>query len=166
MSIEIIEVKTKKQLSEFIKFPMRLYKDNPYYVPALISEEKQALDKNKNPVFHHAVAHYYLAYKNRKLVGRIAAIINWKEVKDQNKPKVRFGWFDVIDDVEVTRALLHKVEELGRNNELKFMEGPVGFSNLDKAGLLTKGFDKLPTMVTLYNAPYYEQHFRELGFEM
>lgn len=166
MSVEIIEVRGKKQLMEFIKFPMELYKNNPYYVPALISEEKQALDKEKNPVFNHAVANYYLAYKDDKIVGRIAVIINWKEVKEQNKLKVRFGWFDVIDDIEVTKALLSKVEEFGKENNLKYIEGPVGFSNLDKAGLLTKGFDKLPTMVTLYNAPYYERHFRELGYEM
>lgn len=166
MLIDIKEVTSKKQLSEFIKFPMRLYKDNPYYVPALVQEEKQALDRKKNPVFNHAISKYYLAYKEGELVGRIAAIINWKEVKEQKKSKVRFGWFDVIDDIEVTKALINKVRELGVEHELEFMEGPVGFSNLDKAGLLTKGFDKLPTMVTLYNAPYYEEHFRALDFEM
>ncbi len=166
MSIKVKEVKNKKDLLEFIKFPMKLYKDNPYYVPALIQEEKQALDQSLNPVFNHAIAKYYLAYKDGEIAGRIAAIINWKEVKEQNKSKVRFGWFDMIDDIEVTKALLEKVYELGRENNLDNVEGPVGFSNLDKAGLLTKGFDKIPTMVTLYNYEYYEKHLRELGFEM
>ena len=165
MSIVIKEVVTAAELMEFIKFPMKLYKDNPYYVPPLIKEEKEALNHDKNPVFQHAVSKYYLAYKNNKIVGRIAAIINWKEVKEQQKSKVRFGWFDVIDDVEVTKALIAKVEELGRAHQLQYMEGPVGFSNLDKAGLLTKGFDRVPTMVTLYNYPYYESHLRQLGFD-
>lgn len=165
MLIQIREVKTAAELKEFIRFPLQLYKDNPYYVPPLISEEKEALDHDKNPVFKHAVSEYYLAYKNGKVVGRIAAIINWKEVKEQQKPKVRFGWFDVVDDIAVSEALVQKVEELGKKHGLTYMEGPVGFSNLDKAGLLTKGFDKIPTMVTLYNAPYYEQHLRQLGFE-
>ena len=165
MSIEVREVKNRKQLLNFIKFPMRLYKDNPYFVPPLIREELEALDQKKNPVFQHAISKYYLAYKNNEVVGRIAAIINWKEVKEQNKPKVRFGWFDVIDDEQVTKALLQKVKELGNQNNLQWIEGPVGFSNLDKAGLLTKGFDKIPTMVTLYNSPYYEDHLRNLGYE-
>ncbi|MXV38408.1 GTP cyclohydrolase [Flavobacteriaceae bacterium Ap0902] len=152
-------------LKQFIKFPMELYKDNPYYVPPLISEEIEALNRDKNPVFKHAIAHYYLAYKNDKIVGRIASIINWKEVKDQNKPKVRFGWFDFIDDKEVVKKLLDKVIELGKKHHLQYMEGPVGFSNLDKAGLLTKGFEEIPTMVTLYNYPYYEEQLLNLNFE-
>ncbi|MDO5654901.1 MAG: GTP cyclohydrolase [Flavobacteriaceae bacterium] len=165
MSIVIQEVVSKKELKRFIQFPMELYKNNSFYVPPLIKEEMEALDNAKNPVFNHAIAKYYLAYKGKQIVGRIAAIINWKEVNDQNKKKVRFGWFDVIDDIEVTRALLEKVKNLGVENNLEYMEGPVGFSNLDKAGLLTKGFDEIPTMVTLYNAPYYESHLLQLGFE-
>ncbi|MGI9527116.1 MAG: GTP cyclohydrolase, partial [Weeksellaceae bacterium] len=127
---------------------MKLYKDNPYYVPPLISEEIEALDHDKNPVFKHAISKYYIAYKNQEMVGRIAAIINWKEVKEQGKPKVRFGWFDFINDREVVQKLLDQVSKLGKENGLAYMEGPVGFSNLDKAGLLTKGFEEIPTMVT------------------
>lgn len=163
--IEVIEVKDKKGLKLFVKYPMKLYKNNPYYVPPIINEELEVLDHDKNPVFNNAKAKYYLAYKGGEIVGRIAAIINWKEVKEQEKPKVRFGWFDVIDDIEVTKALLEKVYELGKQHQLEYAEGPVGFSNLDKAGLLTKGFDKVATMVTWYNASYYEHHLRELGYE-
>ena len=165
MSITIKKVKSRKELIKFIKFPMELYAHNPYYVPPLISEEITTLSEHKNPVFDHAEAAYFLAYKNYKIVGRIAAIVNWKEVNDQNKLKVRFGWFDVIDDIEVTKLLLEKVFEFGQKRHLTEMEGPVGFSNLEKAGLLTKGFDKIATMVTLYNHPYYEKHLGELGFE-
>ena len=98
-------------------------------------------------------------------MGRVAAIINWQEVNNQQKRKMRFGWFDIIDDIEVTKVLLAKVAEIGKENQLEYIEGPVGFSNLEKAGLLTFGYDKLATMVGLYNFPYYAQHLESLGFE-
>ena len=165
MSIHIKEVKSKQDLEAFIKFPMNLYKDNNYYVPPFIKEEKETLDVSKNPVFKDAVARYFIAEKNGEIVGRVAAIINWQEVKKQGKKKMRFGWFDMIDDIEVTKALLAKVEEIGKENNLEYIEGPVGFSNLEKAGMLTMGFDKLATMVGLYNHSYYPQHLESLGFE-
>ena len=165
MSIRIKEVESKQDLETFIKFPMNLYKDNQYYVPPFINEEKETLDVSKNPVFKDAEARYFLAEKDGKIVGRIAAIINWQEVNGQEKKKMRFGWFDMIDDIEVTKALLAKVEEIGKENKLEYIEGPVGFSNLEKAGMLTFGFEKLATMVGLYNFPYYPQHLETLGFE-
>ncbi|MDO3388448.1 hypothetical protein QWI17_21560, partial [Gilvimarinus sp. SDUM040013] len=122
-------------------------------------------DVSKNPVFKDAEARYFLAEKEGKIVGRVAAIINWQEVNNQQKRKMRFGWFDMIDDIDVTKALLAKVAEIGKENQLEYIEGPVGFSNLEKAGLLTFGFDKLATMVGLYNFPYYAQHLESLGFE-
>ncbi|HEY4538724.1 MAG TPA: GNAT family N-acetyltransferase [Faecalibacter sp.] len=165
MKIQIKEVQNSKDLDAFVKFPMKLYKDNPYYVPPFINDEKQAMDKDKNPIFKDAEARYFLAFKGKEIVGRIAAIINWKEVKEQGKQKMRFGWFDTIDDIEVTKALLEVVQSIGKEKGLQYMEGPVGFSNLDKAGLLTQGFDKLATMVGLYNSPHYAEHFETLGFE-
>lgn len=163
--ISIKEVQSKRDLKAFVRFPMVLYKNSPYYVPPILKEEMEVLQPETNPVFRNASAHFFLAYKRNKIVGRIAVIINRIEVKELNKPKIRFGWFDVIDDLDVTKALLGKVEEIGRNNGLSYMEGPVGFSNMDKAGLLVKGFDELNTMITLYNHPYYEKHFLTLGFE-
>jgi len=165
MKIQVKEVQSEKELDTFIKFPMNLYKDNPYYVPPFIKDEKQSMSKEHNPIFKDAEARIFLAYKDNKVVGRIAAIINWKEVKEQGKSKMRFGWFDTIDDIDVTTALLEKINEIGKEKGLEYMEGPVGFSNLDKAGLLTFGFDKLATMVGLYNSPYYAEHFEKLGFE-
>ncbi|MBX9807215.1 MAG: GTP cyclohydrolase, partial [Flavobacteriaceae bacterium] len=141
-----------------------LYKDNKYWVPPIIADELESFDKTKNPAFESAEAYFYLAYKNNEIVGRIATIINWGEVKNQNKKKVRFGWFDVIDDIEVTEALLEKAYELGRKNNLEHVEGPMGFSNLDKVGVLTEGFDEMGTMITWYNHPYYASHFEQLGF--
>lgn len=162
--IEIREAKTKKEITDFVKFPFQLYKDSEYWVPPIIKDEVAGFDKNVNPVFKNADARLYLAYKNNKPVGRIAAIVNWTEVRDQNVCKVRFGWWDVIDDVEVTRALLEKVYELGKTNNLKYVEGPMGFSNMDKVGVMTEGFNHLGTMVTWYNHPYYKDHLEALGF--
>ena len=162
--ITIKEAVTKKEMTAFVKFPFSLYKDNKYWVPPIIADELESFDKTKNPVFENAEAYFYLAYKNNVIVGRISAIINWGEVNDQQKKKVRFGWFDVIDDIEVTKALLEKVYELGRKNNLDHIEGPMGFSNLDKVGVLTEGFDQMGTMITWYNHSYFSVHLEQLGF--
>ncbi|MBC7438853.1 MAG: GTP cyclohydrolase [Flavobacterium sp.] len=162
--ILIKEAKTKSELTEFIKFPFSLYKDNKYWVPPIISDELETFDKIKNPVFENAEAYFYLAYKNNNIVGRIAAIINWEEVNNQQKKKVRFGWFDVINDIEITKILLEKVYELGKKNDLEYVEGPMGFSNLDKVGVLTEGFEEIGTMITWYNFEYYKTHFEQLGY--
>ena len=163
--IEILPVETNKQLKQFVTFPFQLYKDSKYWVPPLIKDELETLDKSKNPVFKNAEADYFLAKKNGNIVGRIAVIINHLEVNEIGKKKVRFGWFDVIDDIKVTEALLDKVFEIGRAHNLEYAEGPVGFSNMEKAGILTKGFDEMNTMITWYHHPYYAAHFEKLGFE-
>ena len=162
--ITIVTATTKKQMRDFVYFPFTLYKNNPYWIPPLISDELQTFDPKLNPIFESASAHFYLAYQNGKLVGRIAAIINWDEVQNLGKKKMRFGWFDVIDDIAVTEALLAKITEIGKKNNLDHIEGPMGFSNLDKVGLLTEGFNEIGTMITWYNHPYYVQHLEKLGF--
>ena len=162
--IVIREIEGRDQLTAFVKFPFELYKNNPFWVPPIIKEELEMLDKKVNPVFQNAIAHYFLAYKGDQIVGRIAAFINWIEIKELKKSKVRFGWFDVIDDLEVTKKLLKAVVEVGKKHQMKSIEGPMGFSNMDKAGILTKGFEELNTMITWYNAPYYPQHFEQLGY--
>jgi len=162
--ITIVEANTKKLLKEFVLFPFSLYKNHPYWVPPLINDELETFDKAKNPAFKSAEATFYLAYQNDKIVGRTAAIINWDEVNKQQKRKVRFGWWDVIDDIEVTKALLEKVYELGKKNKLEYVEGPMGFSNLDKVGVLTEGFDEIGSMITWYNYPYYKEHLEKLGY--
>ena len=162
--IVIREIEGRDQLTAFVKFPFELYKNNPFWVPPIIKEELEMLDKKVNPIFQNAIAHYFLAYKGDQIVGRIAAFINWIEIKELKKSKVRFGWFDVIDDLEVTKKLLEAVVEVGKKHQMKSIEGPMGFSNMDKAGMLTKGFEELNTMITWYNAPYYPQHFEQLGY--
>lgn len=163
-TINVVEAKTKKQLLEYVKFPFSLYKNHPYWVPPLINDELETFDQTKNPAFDQAEAYFFLAYRNNKIVGRIAAIVNWQEIKVQQKPKVRFGWWDVIDDINVTKALLEKVYELGKKHHLSYVEGPMGFSNLDKVGVLTEGYDRLGSMITWYNYPYYKDHLEQLGY--
>ncbi len=164
--ITLKELTTKKELKQFVKFPFRLYKNNNYWVPPIINEEIASFDKNENPVFQHADARSFVALKNNEIVGRIAAIINNTEINVQKIKKMRFGWFDFIDDFEVSKMLINKVQEIGKQHKLEFMEGPVGFSNLDKVGVLTEGFDELGTMITWYNHEYYKIHFEKLGFKI
>lgn len=163
--IQLKEAISEEEMEAFVKFPFSLYKNNNYWVPPIIKDEIAGFNKNINPVFKHADAQYFLAYKGNKIVGRVAAIINWTEVNEQKIKKMRFGWFDIIDDIEVSKALINKVKEIGKENKLEFIEGPVGFSNLDKVGVLIKGFDHIGTMITWYNHPYYKEHLKELGFE-
>ena len=163
--IEVIEISTRKELRRFVNFSFTMYSKNPYWTPPIINEEIDALDQSKNPVFKNAKGHYFLALKDGVIVGRIAVMINWIEVYKLKKKKVRFGWFDVIDDINVTAALMEKVHAIGIENNMDFIEGPVGFSNMDKAGMLVEGFEESNTMITWYNAPYYHDHFKKLGYK-
>jgi len=163
--IELKKITTKKELLQFVKFPFELYKNCKYWVPPLINDEMETMNKVKNPVFKNAEAFYYLAYKEGKAVGRIAVIINHIEIKELDKKKIRFGWLDMIDDISVTEALLNKVYEIGKAHNLKYAEGPVGFSNMEKAGILTMGYEEMNTMITWYHYPYYAEHLKKLGFE-
>ena len=162
--ITLKEMITKEEIKQFVKFPFSLYKNNPYWVPPIIKQEMNVLDKKQNPAFENAKARFFVAIKNEKIVGRIAAIINWYEVKQQQIKKMRFGWYDVIDDIHVTKKLMEKIQEIGKQNQLEYIEGPVGFSNLDKVGVLIDGFDHIGTMITWYSNPYYKDHLEQLGF--
>jgi len=164
--IKIITVKNSKQVKDFVMFPFKLYKDCEYWVPPIIKEEIEAMDTSKNPVFKNAEAEFYLAYDEQEnIVGRIAAIVNWVEIKDQKKNKLRFGWYDTIDNLDISKKLIEKVLEFGKARKLEFIEGPVGFSNMDKAGLLTYGYDELNTMITWYHNPYQKEHLVKLGLK-
>tara|TARA_B100000795_G_C22748858_1_gene418503 strand:+ start:86 stop:1216 length:1131 start_codon:yes stop_codon:yes gene_type:complete len=162
--ITIKEMITKKEMKQFVKFPFSIYKNNPYWVPPIIKEELEVLSKDSNPAFENAEARFFIAIRKGTIVGRIAAIINWYEVKEQKIQKMRFGWYDVIDDIEVSKVLISKVQEIGKENNLVYMEGPVGFSNLDKVGVLIDGFDHIGTMITWYSLPHYKEHLEQLGF--
>lgn len=163
--INVREITSQKELKKFVTFPFSLYKNHPYWVPSLIKDELNTLNPKKNPVFKNADAWYYLAYKNQEIVGRIAVIVNHVEIEKQQKRKVRFGWIDMVDDPEVTRALLTKAFEKCRELDLEYIEGPMGFSNMEKAGILTQGFQEKNTLITWYHHPYYAEHFEKLGFQ-
>lgn len=163
--IRVIEVKTDKELIRFIKFPMMLYKNNPFFVPPLISDEKNIWNPKENPALLYSESRLFLALKGTEIVGRIAVMINHKEAEELGIRKVRFGWIDFIDDKEVSKVLLQQAIDFAKEKNVEKIEGPMGFTNLDKAGALIKGFDRLATMIGIYNFPYYIEHFEYLGLK-
>ena len=164
--IDIIKVSNNSELREFVMFPFKLYKGSKYWVPPIIEQEMNSFNRDLNPNLKNAEVELYMASKNDEIVGRIAVIINWYEVKEQKTSKIRFGWFDFIDDFEVSKVLLDKVIEIGKANNLEYMEGPMGFSNLDKVGVLTSGFDVIGTMITNYNYDYFKRHYEKHGLKV
>lgn len=165
MAIEIKKVSSKSELKKFIRFNYELYKSNPYSVPDLCGDMMNTFSKEKNAAFEFCEAEYFLAYKDGKLVGRIAGIINHRANEVWNKKEVRFGWIDFIDDTEVSSALLKTVEEWGKSKGMEHIQGPLGFTDFDAEGMLIQGYDELSTMATTYNYPYYPVHMEKLGFE-
>ncbi len=163
MAVEIREVKTAKDLHTFIRFPFKLYKGNPYWVPPLVQFEESTLNKAKNPAFDYCEACYWLAFDNGEVAGRIAAIIHGVE-KDEKK-LARFGWIDFTDNREVSRKLIETAENWARSKGMTGIHGPLGFTDLDFEGTLIEGFDQLATQATIYNFPYYKDHLEALGFE-
>jgi len=162
--ITIHSVSSKHDWNQFFAFPNQLYKDNPYYVPTLVFDEKLNFNPKKNPAFEYVDSVAFLAKKEGKVVGRIAALINHKLNKAQQRNYMRFTRYDVIDDMEVSRLLFEKVFSWGKEKGMDTIIGPIGFSDLDKQGLLVEGFDQLSMFITLYNHPYYHQHLQQLGF--
>ncbi|MFC7346954.1 GNAT family N-acetyltransferase [Chryseobacterium zhengzhouense] len=161
--VSILEVKTPDDLKKFVKFPMELYKNNPFYVPSFINDEINIWNAAENPALNYSEAKQFLAYKNDKIAGRIAVIINHKEEKELGIKKVRFGWIDFIDDEEVSQALIQTAIDYAKEKNINTIEGPMGFTNLDKAGMLILGFDKLATMIGIYNHDYYPKHLEKIG---
>ena len=166
-SITIKKVETKEDLKAFIEFHYDLYEGNEYDVPNLYSDEVNTLSKEKNAAFDFCVANYYLAIRDNKVVGRVAAIINNKANEKWNQKRVRFGWIDFIEDKEVLEALLKAVEDFGKAHGMNEIVGPLGFTDMDPEGMLTWGFDQLGTMPTIYNYDYYPRLLESLpGYEV
>lgn len=165
MSVVIKEVTSKKELKKFVKFNIDLYKDNPYHIPGLIEEEMVTLDKKKNPAFDVCDAVYYLAYKDDKIVGRIAGMINRRSNEVWKQQRARFGFVDFIDDAEVVDALFKSVEKWAIEQGMKDIHGPMGFTDMDHEGMLVEGFDQLGTMAAIYNFPYYPKQLERIGYE-
>lgn len=164
MAVTIKKVTTKRELKRFIRFNYELYKGNPYSVPDLYDDMLNTFNRRKNAAFEFCEADYFLAYKDRRLVGRVAAIINNRANQTWGKKEVRFGWIDFTDDAEVSEALIRTVEQWGKERGMTHIVGPLGFTDMDAEGMLVEGFDQLGTMATIYNYPYYPQHIERLGF--
>ena len=162
--IIIKEVKGKRMLKKFIDFPLSLYKNCPYFTPYLFEDELANLTPGKNPASRYCDFKLFLAYKENKIVGRICAIINRFANEKYHQKRIRFNRIDMIDDIEVTKALINAVEQYGKENGLEEINGPLGYSDQDKEGLLTYGFDKHNMFATFYTYEYYVQHLKQLGF--
>lgn len=167
MSVVIKKVDENDQSLKkaFVKFPIDLYKDCPYYVPSLILDELETLNPKKNPAFLMCEMHMLLAYKDNKIVGRLCAIINHKANETWNAKNGRFGFFDFIDDKEVVDALFNEAERWLKSKGMDAIVGPAGFSGLDHEGLLVHGYDRITTMATTYSFPYYREHIERIGFQ-
>ena len=165
-NISIKRVTNRKELEQFVQFHYDLYRGNDCAVPFLFSDEMDTLRKDKNPSFECCDAEYFMAFKEGKMVGRVAAIINRRANERWNRKQVRFGWFDFVDDTEVSEALLRCVEDWGREQGMTEIAGPLGFIDTDREGMLIEGFDELSTMYVNYNYPYYPHHMELMsGFE-
>ena len=164
MAIQIKTVTTRKDLKTFVRFANRLYKGNRYYVPSMPFDDMNTLDPKKNGAFDFSKAEYYLAYRDDELVGRVAAIINYKANEAWKVNQVRFGWFDFVDDPDVSKALLDAVVAFGKKHGMTQIVGPLGFTDFDPEGMLVEGFDRLSTMALIYNHPYYPEHMKKHGY--
>ena len=164
MSVEIRPVKTRRELRRFVLFPEKLYHDNPYYIPPLVFDQMDTLDPKKGAAQEFCDSAYYLAYKDGELVGRVAAIVNYKANEQWNHKEVRFGWYDFVEDPEVAQALMDKVYEFGRERGMESVVGPLGFTDFDPEGMLIEGFDVMSTMPLIYNFPYYNDYLEKMGF--
>ena len=161
--MKVQKVTTKKELKQFVQFYYDLYRGNENAVPFIYFDEMATLNRDKNPSFDYCEADYFLAYKDGKVVGRVAAIINHRANERWNTNQVRFGWFDFVDDPEVSSALLKTVEDWGRERGMTEMIGPMGFIDTDREGMLVDGYDELASMYINYNYPYYPQHIERMG---
>ena len=165
MSITVKKVETKADLKTFIKFPLKLYKGCPYYVPNIYLDELTALDPKKNPMGKYSKSAKFLAYKDGEVVGRVAAIINEIANRDWNHQEVRFGWIDFIDDKAVSQALIEAVIAFGKEYGMTQISGPLGFTDFDNEGCVVEGFDDISSFALKFNYPYYGEHFEALGLQ-
>lgn len=165
MSITVKKVETKADLKTFIKFPLKLYKGCPYYVPNIYMDELTALDPKKNPMGKYSKSAKFLAYKDGEVVGRVAAIINEIANRDWNHQEVRFGWIDFIDDKAVSQALIEAVITFGKEYGMTQISGPLGFTDFDNEGCVVEGFDDISSFALKFNYPYYGEHFEALGLQ-
>ncbi len=166
MKICVKEVETKHEMTDFVKLPFRLYADCPYYVPDLETDIRDTFNPQKNAGLEFSDIQPFIAYNEiGESVGRIVGIINHRANEKWHTKNVRFGFVEFIDDLEVSDALLHAVEKWGKERGMEYIQGPMGIFDFDKEGMLIEDFDKLGSMITIYNPPYYPKHMEALGYE-
>ncbi len=164
MNINIVPVKTKKDIKKFVDFQFELYKNDKYWVPPIKADERKALSPETNPAFEFCDAEFYLAYRDGKIVGRVGAIVNKAYNEKTGEKFVRVSRIEFVNDYEVSAALIKAVEDFGKQRGMTKIHGPLGFTNLDTQGMLIEGFDYLPSIASVYNKSYYKDHFEKLGF--
>lgn len=164
MGVEIRKVQSKKELRAFIRFPHSLYRSSPNWVPPMDIGESWTFDRKKNPAFKNGEADFFLAYKNGALVGRVAALVNYRANAKSGLSYARFGWIDFVDDLEVSSALLAAVEGWAHEKGLNGVHGPFGFTDYDYEGMLVEGFENPGGITVIYNYPYYPEHLERLGY--
>jgi ribosomal protein S18 acetylase RimI-like enzyme len=165
MPIQIKEVASRADLRRFVQFPFAIYQESPNWIPPLLADEYRTLRRDKNPAFEHCEARYWLAYKDGRVAGRIAGIINRLYIAKWGNRYARFGWVDFVDDRDVVEALFAAVEQWAKEHGMTGIHGPLGFSDMDHEGMLVDGFDELGTLAAIYNHPYYPKQLAKLGYE-
>lgn len=165
MAVKITEVRNRADLKSFIKFPFSIYQGNRNWVPPLLMDEYHTLRSDKNPAFEYCQARYWLAFKDGRLAGRIAGIINRRYIEKWGNNYARFGWVDFIDDAEVVKALFDAAEQWAKDQGMSGIHGPLGFTDMDHEGMLVEGFDELGTLAAIYNHPYYPVHLERMGYQ-
>ena len=165
MPVTIKEVITSNELNKFIKFPYSLYKGNQFWVPPMLLDEKKVLNKEKNPAYEFCEVKLWLAYKDGKIAGRIAGIINRNYIKAWKNNYARFSYIDFIDDPDVSKALFDTAEKWAKENKMEKIHGPLGFTDFDPEGMLVEGFEELSTYGAIYNYPYYIKHIEKYGYK-
>jgi len=163
MAIQVVKVESSSQMDEFVNFSLNLYKDCPYYVPELAMDTRSTLSPDKNPAFEFSTAQLFLAMKDGSVAGRVAGLVNSRANETWGHQTVRFGWIDFIEDYDVCKALLDAVSEWGKEQGMNRLEGPMGFTDFDREGALTMGYDRIATMATIYNYPYYIEYYERYG---
>lgn len=165
MNLTIKEVQSKKDINQFIKLPFELYKNNPFWIPPILKDERKALDLKTNPAYEFCEAKFFIVHQDNKCVGRLGAIINKNYNAKIGEKFGRLNRFEFIDDFEVSKLLVETAAKWFKEKGMTQMHGPLGFTNLDTQGLLIEGFDYLPSIASVYHLPYYQNHFEKLNFE-
>lgn len=163
--LKVKEIHSRSDIKKFIKFPYSLYKDTKQWVPPLIFDELHTFTQKKNPAFKYCDTKFLLVYKNGKIAGRAAGIINHRYIEIWNKKCVRFGWIDFIDDEDVSALLINTLIDWAKQKGMEYIHGPLGFTDMDHEGTLIEGFEETGTTATIYNHSYYRRHFEKLGFK-